>query len=1137
MREAEFREWLEARRWDGKPLSSISSRMSKARRFERAMPALGLGEADLDAAFDEDGMEAVTAWLREACRSAATTDAAPAELVGTTANAGMRMANVASAVRNYRQFREAPPASDWPALDGLRAAFLDRVPEFERFTRTDNSYERIERTYKDAMAAKVREIAGSDLEDEEAGRRIYRALIPSQGALLSWQVDDHFARRHPDQAPAFYAEVGRLARRGGPIIDAILASAACFADLREEGASSLTIGQVARIALTVAGMVRPHESAPFAIGKAKALAKLLLGDALFVGSTLERSDLDRWLGLLARIETVMRADWGWEPRDLIDVQGFAWVALDEKWVEEEQEVTAKDVLQALEEMVVAGRLRRTSSENRLTKGIRYETRSGRQLQLELGNAVAKKKGESLYLDEDGQARATLVLKAGPSGIIQAPAGANDIAGVEYRTSQQYGGSHYKDGDSRLSLGRQACFYIDTLLGLQDLLDWYERDQTPIWLVTSRNGEADGLAHYLERSEWHLLEDRGSRMNDLVREMQPGDRIVLRDYVPYPTDLPFPPGNTRVTALRIRATGVVTEQRGDGMSVGVDWTVLPEPRTWYFYTNNDPVWRLKPDNEMAQKLAAFIFAGEPQDHAWFAARWFKEAAAPSPETVMPDPTNLILYGPPGTGKTYATAEHAIRLCGEEVPGERAALMATYARLVDTQRIAFVTFHQSFGYEDFVEGLRPAALPAGGFKLVVRNGIFKEMALRAQGVDASGEEDELVGEIREARMFRMSIGDAGVAGDERYFNEAIAAGDLLLSYNNIDWSDDRYSDRAAILETCNEKDKSRLHSLQTGDVKGVDLFRNILAIGDLVVVSRGRSFFRAIGRVTGDYRYVPQPDGRYCHRRSVDWLWHDAQGLPTERIYTTGFGIGGIEPLTASKLRRQAIEQLVDASGAEPGAATSASVDILPHVLIIDEINRANISKVFGELITLLEPDKRIGMTNELRITLPYSNDSFGVPRNLHVIGTMNTADRSIALIDKALRRRFEFVEMMPDYLAPGMDRAIGGVTLARLLEVINERIEYLLDREHQIGHGWLIGCTGRDDLDARMRGRIIPLIAEYFFEDWGRTADVLGGRRDNPFLSARTLSPPPGMTGEEPRTRWSVRPDFAENAYRRLVEGG
>lgn len=164
-----------------------------------------------------------------------------------------------------------------------------------------------------------------------------------------------------------------------------------------------------------------------------------------------------------------------------------------------------------------------------------------------------------------------------------------------------------------------------------------------------------------------------------------------------------------------------------------------------------------------------------------------------------------------------------------------------------------------------------------------------------------------------------------------------------------------------------------------------------------------------------------------------------------------------------------------------------------VFIIDEINRGNISKIFGELITLIEDTKRIGADEEMRARLPYSGKEFGVPNNVYLLGTMNTADRSIALIDTALRRRFKFVEMQPDVeLLNGIE--VEGVKIKELLEMINKRIEVLYDREHTIGHSFFMGLNNAStiaDLAEVFECNVIPLLKEYFYNDFERIAAVLG----------------------------------------------
>lgn len=513
-----------------------------------------------------------------------------------------------------------------------------------------------------------------------------------------------------------------------------------------------------------------------------------------------------------------------------------------------------------------------------------------------------------------------------------------------------------------------------------------------------------------------------------------------------------------------------------------------------------------------------------------------ATSSTPAAQKHMPVNLILYGPPGTGKTYATAEEAVRLCGEEVPSDRAELMAAYRRLSDAKRIEFVTFHQSMSYEEFVEGKQPVTgsdgeESTGGFRLETIPGTFRRIARRAEtSISHSAGPNAMRVEGRQ--IFKTSIGEATNPEDAYLFEEAIAQGHTLLGFEDIDWSDDRFATRDAIIEACREHgDRDGDLNAQTGRVQMPFIFRNWVKPGDLIVVSKGNLLFRAIGEVTGEYEFHPRPEGGYAHRRKVKWLWVDRDGVSVSEIYQRKFSMRTIYLLTKEELNIPALERYMNSQ--QPSAQATPTPD--DFVLIIDEINRANISKVFGELITLLEPDKRLGQLNELKVRLPYSQDEFGVPSNLHIIGTMNTADRSIALLDTALRRRFAFRELMPD--ASVLPADVAGVPLRDVLEVLNERIEYLFDREHQIGHAYFIGCATRDDIDDCMRDKVIPLLSEYFYEDWSKVAAVLGDSDGTRFLAKEELAAPDGLDldGDAPsRWRWSVRAAFATDAYSAFV---
>lgn len=499
--------------------------------------------------------------------------------------------------------------------------------------------------------------------------------------------------------------------------------------------------------------------------------------------------------------------------------------------------------------------------------------------------------------------------------------------------------------------------------------------------------------------------------------------------------------------------------------------------------------------------------------------------------MTEATNLILYGPPGTGKTYVTAEEAVRLCcGEPIPKERSELITVYQRLVAEGRIEFVTFHQSMSYEEFIEGRQPTTgtddeteRSSAGFRLETVPGVFRRIAKRAETSRGRISGRDAI-RVSGRQVFKMSIGRANNDADASFFNEAIEGGYTLLGWENIDWTDPIYENATAILEACRQQGQGQTGdelNLQSGQVQHTDVFRNQLKVGDIVIVSKGNRLFRAIGEVTGEYQYAPRSEGRYCHRRQVRWLWVDPDGAPASEIYANNFVQPTIYRLRQDGLRIPALERYMNSG--RPGAMTEGEA----FVLVIDEINRANISKVFGELITLLEPDKRLGKSNALTVRLPYSGDEFGVPSNLHIVGTMNTADRSIALLDTALRRRFAFREMMPNPDVLGS--AVDGIDLQKLLRAINERIEYLFDREHQIGHAYFTDCKSRRDVEDVMRYKVIPLLTEYFYEDWSKVAAVLGdSEHDKPrFVVRERISPPKGLENGSfsgDRFRWRVKPD-------------
>ncbi|HED4958797.1 TPA: McrB family protein [Campylobacter jejuni] len=402
-----------------------------------------------------------------------------------------------------------------------------------------------------------------------------------------------------------------------------------------------------------------------------------------------------------------------------------------------------------------------------------------------------------------------------------------------------------------------------------------------------------------------------------------------------------------------------------------------------------------------------------------------------------PLNQILYGSPGTGKTYHTIDKALEIISKEekiqIPSEddRINRKKIFDEYVKNGQIVFTTFHQSYGYEEFVEGIKPIIdndENSQEVKYDVKDGIFKELCDKS------------------LKNYILSMQNENeIDLDKLIFEFANYINQDFLNKGNEFPLENKVSIKKILL---NFKDEYRSFSLG-GSIKSpqsltIDIIkRDYLNFKNKKILS-----FKDIKP-----KYDSQSD---YHGNAIYYFMFYNKLKEFENIQNEKF-----------KIKKEILKS---------------------YIIIIDEINRGNVSKIFGELITLIEPSKRIGEKEELKVTLPYSGEKFGVPKNVYIIGTMNTADRSITSLDTALRRRFEFIEMMPDVSKLSMD--CEGINLQELLKAINTRIEYLLDREKTIGHAFFIGVENLNDLKKVFKNKIIPLLQEYFYNDYALIDAVL-----------------------------------------------
>lgn len=491
-------------------------------------------------------------------------------------------------------------------------------------------------------------------------------------------------------------------------------------------------------------------------------------------------------------------------------------------------------------------------------------------------------------------------------------------------------------------------------------------------------------------------------------------------------------------------------------------------------------------------------------------------------------NQILYGPPGTGKTHNTINKALAIVNPDfdLSQDRQIIKEEFNKFLESGQIVFTTFHQSMSYEDFIEGIKPKTKDTDVI-YNIEDGVFKNISNRA-------------------------------------FNSIITKNSL--HENNITPTFDLlHQDFLKSIEPYKGKEEFIFKTINNHDVKLIDIKGT-----SIIVMYRWQNSQKEIPAtqpfsITKDklktlfdagidpdkIKYLKETFSPYfkhnlsvyyaVYKKFYDFIKDTVSENQLDEIEFSN-------DLSYEDLKEE--YDLIDVEKRKEFTFSSEN-----YVLIIDEINRGNVSQIFGELITLIEEDKRLGKDEALEVTLPYSKKKFGVPPNLYIIGTMNTADRSVEALDTALRRRFSFEEMMPklEHLSPSAmycrllwkykniewedepfvseekklfdllgitqsllderklfwevmkkentpkklnyfdsyDEDFTGINLKTLLETINNRIEVLLDRDHTIGHSYFMKVNNVNDLKHTFKNNIIPLLQEYFYGDYEKTGLVLG----------------------------------------------
>ena len=434
-------------------------------------------------------------------------------------------------------------------------------------------------------------------------------------------------------------------------------------------------------------------------------------------------------------------------------------------------------------------------------------------------------------------------------------------------------------------------------------------------------------------------------------------------------------------------------------------------------------------------------------------------------------NIVLYGAPGTGKTYDVPELAVRLCDPAFMAaepSREEIVSRYNQLKTEKRIAFTTFHQSLDYEDWIEGLRPVVNENSQVTYEIESGIFKKLCEEAERPVVK---DKQVGIADTAVVWKVSLAGTG--------DNSVRSDCMKNSYIRIGW--DGYGPVIS-----DETD----WSVYNGEGKQIlDAYINKMKIGDIVMSCYSSQTIDAIGVVVGDYEFEDKFPN-YKRVRRVNWLVKNINENIVEMNDGKTMTLGTVYRLNSITLDN--VKSILE----KYNTSSKMEENDKAYVMVIDELNRGNVSKVFGELITLLEADKRKGRINAENVVLPYSKKAFHIPNNVYLIATMNTADRSLGSLDYAIRRRFAFIAEKPFGLeVEGFDEDLFEKVSSLFVKNFDEYKESGWDQTMKlepadtlsdeykpedvwIGHSYFLMQDEEDNTSNRLLYEIIPLLEEY-----------------------------------------------------------